>query len=148
MSSRRSRKARTRPARVKRAYALFLARARVVRVATADPSGRPHVVPVCAVFDSDRLWFATGKTGRKVSNLRANARCTVVADDYTEAWDALRGVMVEGTATIHVRNPRFRRVRRLLYAKYPQYPTDAALGETDSAVVEVVPTHVFAWGFE
>jgi nitroimidazol reductase NimA-like FMN-containing flavoprotein (pyridoxamine 5'-phosphate oxidase superfamily) len=117
-------------------------------VATADANGRPHVVPVCAVFDGGRLWFGTGRSGRKMSNLRANPRCTVVADDYTEAWDALRGVMVEGTATIHARNPRFRRARRLLYAKYPQYPTDAALGDTDSAVVEVVPTRVFAWGFE
>ena len=60
----------------------------------------------------------------------------------------LRGVMVDGTATIHRRNPRFRRARRLLYAKYPQYPTDAALGDTDSAIVEVVPTRIFAWGFE
>jgi nitroimidazol reductase NimA-like FMN-containing flavoprotein (pyridoxamine 5'-phosphate oxidase superfamily) len=116
-------------------------------VATADAAGRPHVVPVCAVFDGGRLWFGTGKTGRKMTNLRANPRCTVVADDYTEAWDALRGVMVEGTATIHVRNPRFRRARRLLYAKYPQYPTDAALGDGDSAIVEVTPTRVFAWGF-
>ena len=42
----------------------------------------------------------------------------------------------------------FRRIRRLLYAKYPQYPTDAALRDNDSAVVEVIPTRVFAWGFE
>jgi nitroimidazol reductase NimA-like FMN-containing flavoprotein (pyridoxamine 5'-phosphate oxidase superfamily) len=117
-------------------------------VATAAEAGRLHVVAVCAVLDGGRLWFGTGKTGRKMTNLRANPRCTVVADDYTEAWDALRGVMVEGTATIHVRNPRFRRARRLLYAKYPQYVTDAALGDRDSAIIEVTPTRVFAWGFD
>ena len=105
-------------------------------------------MPVCAVFDGGRLWFGTGKTGRKVANLRANARCTVVADDYTEAWDALRGVMVEGTATIHIRNPRFRRARRLLYAKYPQYSKEAALSPSDSVIVEVTPTHVFSWGLD
>jgi nitroimidazol reductase NimA-like FMN-containing flavoprotein (pyridoxamine 5'-phosphate oxidase superfamily) len=134
--------------RLRKAYAEFVARARVVRVATADARGLPHVVPVCAVVDGDRLWFGSGDDARKVRNLRANTRVTLVADDYSEAWDGLRGVMVAGTATIHGRGPRFRRARTLLYAKYPQYPTDAALDEGDSVIVEVTPTHVFAWGFD
>jgi len=134
--------------RLKKAYAEFVARARVVRVATADAQGLPHVVPVCAVVDGERLWFGSGDDARKVRNLRATPRVTLVADDYSEAWDGLRGVMVAGTATIHARGPRFRRARKLLYAKYPQYPTDAALDEGDSVIVEVTPTHVFAWGFD
>jgi nitroimidazol reductase NimA-like FMN-containing flavoprotein (pyridoxamine 5'-phosphate oxidase superfamily) len=133
---------------LKKAYAEFVARARVVRVATADARGVPHVVPVCVVVDGGRLWFGSGDDARKVRNLRANPRVTLVADDYSEAWDALRGVMVAGTAALHGRGPRFRRARRLLYAKYPQYPTEAALDEGDSVIVEVAPTHVFAWGFD
>jgi hypothetical protein len=46
------------------------------------------------------------------------------------------------------RGPRFRRLRALLYRKYPQYPAEAALEETDSVIVEVTPTHVFTWGLE
>lgn len=134
--------------RLKKAHAEFFTLARVVRVATADAQGVPHVVPVCAVVDGDRIWFGSGDDARKVNNLRANPRVTVVADDYTEAWDGLRGVMVTGEARLHARGPRFRRARRLLYAKYPQYESGAALEEDDSVVVEVAPTHVFAWGFE
>ncbi len=134
--------------RIRKAYVTFLERARVVRVATADPHGVPHVVPVCLVFDHDKVYFGTGKEGRKVTNLRANPRIALVADDYVEAWDALRGVMVAGTATLHARGPRFKRARSLLYAKFPQFPTDAALDVGDSLIVEVTPTHVFAWGFD
>src|SRR5437870_5404138 len=134
--------------RIKKAYVTFLERARVVRVATADSRGVPHVVPVCPVFDHEKLYFGTGKEGRKVTNLRASPRITLVADDYLEAWDALRGVMVTGTATLHARGPRFRRARALLYEKFPQYPTDAALDVRDSVIVEVTPTRVFGWGFE
>ena len=134
--------------RLRKAHAEFLARARVVRVATADAKGVPHVVPVCAVLDGGRIWFGTGDDARKLRNLRANRRVTVVADDYSEAWDGLRGVMVAGEARIHPRGPRFRRARKLLYAKYPQYESDAALEEDDSVVVEVTPTRVFAWGFD
>jgi PPOX class probable F420-dependent enzyme len=134
--------------RLKKAYADFLARARVVRVATADAGGVPHVVPVCAVVDGERLYFGTAEDARKVANLRANPRVSLVADDYTEAWAGLRGVMIVGTAILHARGPRFRRARKLLYAKYPQYEAEAALDEKDSIIVEVSPTRVFAWGFE
>ena len=68
----------------------------------------------------------------------------VSADDYTESWDRLRGVVVSGTARVHARNPTFRRIRRRLYAKYPQYPTEATLGDHDSVVVEITPRRIYA----
>ncbi len=134
--------------RLRRAHADFFALQRVAHVATADARGLPHVVPVCLVVADGRLYFASGKTGRKLDNLRANPQIAVSADDYSEAWSGLRGVVVDGTARIHARNPTFRRVRRLLYQKYPQYATDAALGDGDSVVVEVTPRRAFAWGFD
>ena len=70
------------------------------------------------------------------------------ADEYIEAWGRLRGVVVHGRRAVHARNPTFRRIRRRLYAKYPQYPAEAALGDRDSVVVEVTPRRVFAWGFD
>ena len=134
--------------RLRRAHADFLALHRVAHVATADARGVPHVVPVCLVVEEGRLYFASGKTGRKLRNLRANPHVAVSADDYTEAWGGLRGVVVQGTARVHERTPTFRRIRRRLYAKYPQYPTEAALGDTDSVVVEITPRRAYAWGFD
>lgn len=134
--------------RLRKAHLEFLGAARVVRVATADARGVPHVVPVCAVVADGRVYFGSGDDAKKVRTLRANPRATVVADDYSEAWAGLRGVMVAGDARLHARGPVFRRVRRLLYAKYPQYARDAALEEGDAVIVEVRPTRVFAWGFE
>ena len=134
--------------RLRRAHADFLALQRVAHVATADPRGVPHVVPVCLVVAAGRLYFATGKSGRKVANLRVNPEVAVSADEYTETWGRLRGVVVTGAARVHARNPTFRRIRRRLYAKYPQYPAEAAIGDRDSVVVEVTPRRVFAWGFD
>jgi nitroimidazol reductase NimA-like FMN-containing flavoprotein (pyridoxamine 5'-phosphate oxidase superfamily) len=134
--------------RLRKAHAEFLARQRVVHVATADARGAPHVVPVCAVLLDGRLYFGSGRTGRKVANLRANPRVAVSADDYSESWSGLRGVVVTGTARVVTGAARFRRIRRLLYAKYPQYPAESALDERDSVVIEVAPTGVFSWGFD
>jgi nitroimidazol reductase NimA-like FMN-containing flavoprotein (pyridoxamine 5'-phosphate oxidase superfamily) len=134
--------------RLRRAHADFLALQRVAHVATSDARGIPHVVPVCLVVEAGRLYFASGKTGRKIANLRAHPEVAVSVDEYTETWGRLRGVVVQGTARVHARNPTFRRIRRRLYLKYPQYPTEAALGDGDSIVIEITPRRVYAWGFD
>jgi PPOX class probable F420-dependent enzyme len=121
---------------------------RVCRVATAGADGAPHVVPVCYVLEDGKLYFGSGKDGRKVQNVRANPRIAVTVDLYSDGWAHLKGVMLQGTAAVIERGPRFRKVRALLYRKYPQYPDDAALDESDSVVVEITPTHVFSWGLD
>ena len=140
--------ARQRRARLTKTVADFVQWERVCRVATAGPSGVPHVVPVCHALANGKLYFGSGNDGRKAKNLAENPRVTVVIDAYSEAWSLLRGVMIQGRATVIARGPRFSRVRDLLYAKYPQYRREAALAPSDSVVVEVTPTHVFSWGFE
>jgi len=73
---------------------------------------------------------------------------TVTVDLYAEAWAHLKGAMIQGRARLVARGPLFRKVRARLYAKYPQYPREAALDESDSVIVEVTPTRVFTWGLK
>jgi hypothetical protein len=56
--------------------------------------------------------------------------------------------MVQGSAALIQGGPRFRKIRDLLYRKYPQYPKESALGERDSVIVEITPRRVSSWGFE
>ena len=121
---------------------------RVCRVATAGSSGMPHVVPVCHVLSRERLYVGSGADARKVLNLKENPQIALTVDVYSEAWSQLRGVTVQGRARLVDRGPEFRRVRDLLYAKYPQYRTEAALSPSDSVIVELIPSHVFAWGLD
>ena len=125
----------------------FMQSMRVMRVATVDSDGVPHNVPVCPVLDKDRIYFGTEREARKIRNIKANPRVTVVLDEYTEAWDYLRGVMIQGKARI-VTAAEFRRLRKQIYAKYPQYETQAALGERDSVIVEIKPERKFSWGLK
>ncbi len=133
--------------RLKKAEAEFIQWERVCRVATAGASGWPHSVPVCHVLAGGRIYFASGNDAKKVLNLQANPHVTVTVDLYSDAWENLKGVMVQGKVNLIDRGPRFRKIRQILYKKYPQYPIEAALDEKDSVVVEVTPTHVFSWGF-
>ncbi len=131
--------------RLTKAVARLVARERVCRIATAGRSRVPHVVPVCHVLADGKVYFASENGARKIANLRANPRAALTVDLYADEWSNLRGVMIQGTATLIERGPRFRKIRRLLYEKYPQYPEDAALDEGD-VIVEITPRHVFSWG--
>ena len=137
-----------RVARLPRKVAEFVAWERVCRVATAGEGGMPHLVPVCHVLANGRIYFGSGNDGRKVANIRENPRVTVTVDVYSDHWGTLRGAMIQGRARVVEPGGEFRRLRRLLYRKYPQYPDQSALGDDDSVIVEVTPSHVFSWGLE
>lgn len=134
--------------KLKKSMARLIEWERVCRVATVGEAGVPHVVPVCHILDDGKIYFATGRSGRKVLNLRANPRVAVVVDLYSDAWPHLKGAMVQGTAKLIDKGPRFRRIRAMLYRKYAQYQAEAAISESDSVIVEVTPTRAFAWGLD
>ena len=112
-----------------KATARLIERERVCRVATAGRRAMPHLVPVCQAVAGGKIYFASGNDGRKALNLAENPQVAVTVDLYSEDWAHLKGVM-------------------LLYKKYPQYPREAQLDESDSVVVEVTPTRVFTWGLK
>jgi len=134
--------------RLKKSLAKLIAWERVARVATASATGTPHLVPVCHVLADGKLYFASDAGARKVRNLKANPRIAVTVDLYSDDWSNLKGVMLQGTTRLIEKGPRFRKIRRLLYAKYPQYPDEAALEESEVVIVEVTPARVFSWGVE
>jgi nitroimidazol reductase NimA-like FMN-containing flavoprotein (pyridoxamine 5'-phosphate oxidase superfamily) len=134
--------------RLKKSVARLVQWQRVCRVATVDVRRRPHTVPVCHVLADGKLYFASGKDARKVRNVRAVPDVAVTVDLYSDDWAQLKGVVLQGTATVIEKGARFRKLRKLLYAKYPQYPEMAAIEERDSVIVEVTPTSVFSWGME
>ena len=125
----------------------FVRWGRVARMATVSADGRIHNVPVSPVLDGGTLLIATDTSSKKVRNLEANARVTLVFDEYAEMWDLLRGVVIEGGVRIVRDGEEFTRARALLYEKYRQYEVDSPIEETTSVILVVTPERVLSWGF-
>jgi PPOX class probable F420-dependent enzyme len=66
---------------------------RTGKLATASPSGKPHVAPVWFVVEGDDLLFTTAEQTVKGRNLRANphAALTVDVSEYPYAFAVVRG---------------------------------------------------------
>ncbi len=124
----------------------FIRSQRVARVATVGNGRKPHSVPVCIVFVSGRLYFASAKNARKVRNIRSHPTVALSFDQYSENWKHLAGVMIVGKGAIIDQGAAFRRVRQALYRKYKQYARIAPIEEGDSVIVSVSPTETFSWG--
>jgi PPOX class probable F420-dependent enzyme len=128
----------------------FLRDARVGRLATADASARPLVVPICFAFDGTRCFSAVDakpkrtRNLRRLSNIAANPHVSLVVDRWDEDWSQLCWVIVEGRAEVLTSGPEFARAIDLLVGKYPQYH-GLPLDRDGGAVVAITPERILAW---
>ena len=128
--------------------AAFVAGARTGALATTYPDGRPHVVPISAVLDLDRLVFATETDTQKVRNIDADPNVAICFDEYHEDWAQLKQVIVHGEAYVLDSGFEFERYRTLLYEKFPQYESSSPIVEGSSVIVEVRVDRVVSLGFD
>ena len=100
-----------------------LAAARIGRLATVTPAGRPHVVPVCFALADRRIFTAVDAKPKltsslaRLENVRATGRASLLVDHYEEDWSELWWVRVDGVAEVIGSE----RAIDVLAEKYAQY---------------------------
>ncbi|MBV8906106.1 MAG: TIGR03668 family PPOX class F420-dependent oxidoreductase [Acidobacteriia bacterium] len=132
----------------------ILKRARVARLATIDGPGRPHIVPICFVYDRQLIYTAIDNKPKRVAperlarleNIRASPRVALLIDEYGEDWSQLWYVLIRGKAKLIPQSAHDERSRaiRQLRAKYPQYARGMLPG--DALVIRIKPERITSWG--
>ena len=124
-----------------------LTTARVARLATTDPDGRPHLVPIVFALDGDTLYSAVDRKRkrssklRRIENARARPDVTILVDRYAEDWDSLWWIRLRGRARVLDGGAEYGRALALLRQKYSQYRDDPPAGP----VLAVDVTEVREW---
>lgn len=105
-----------------------VAAARVARLATADGSGTPHVVPIVFALDGDAIHTCvddkpkTTRRLRRLTDIAENPRVSVLVDHYSDDWSQLWWIRIDGIATIHDADTEAGATGLdALARKYPQY---------------------------
>ncbi|MFH8410720.1 TIGR03668 family PPOX class F420-dependent oxidoreductase [Streptomyces sp. NPDC018019] len=100
--------------------------ARVLRLATADADGRPHLVPATFVRRGEEIAIAVDskpKSNRNLKRLRniiENPAVSVLVDQYDDGWQHLWWVRADGDAAV-VDITSEARLTDALVERYPQY---------------------------
>jgi len=105
-----------------------VAAARVARLATADGSGTPHVVPIVFALDGDAIHTCvddkpkTTRRLRRLTDIAENPRVSVLVDHYSDDWSQLWWIRIDGIATVHDADTEAGATGLdALARKYPQY---------------------------
>jgi Pyridoxamine 5'-phosphate oxidase len=119
-------------------------------VATVRPDGRPHVMPVGAIWLEGSVYFTSGPGTRRAKNLADNPHCTITV--ATHDFD----LVIEGEATKVTDDAVIERIAEVYAAGgWPATVGDGGLVAEYSApsagpppwpVYEVTPTTIFALG--
>jgi PPOX class probable F420-dependent enzyme len=104
--------------------------ARVIRLATIDAGGSPHLVPItfAVVDDGAAVVFAvdhkpkTTTQLRRLANLTANPQVCLLADGWSEDWAQLWWARADGTAgVLPASDAQADAGVAALVGRYPQY---------------------------
>ena len=116
------------------------AAARVARLATIDPRGRPHLVPIVFAVDGDTVYSAVDDKPkrttelRRLGNVRAHPWVAVLVDHYDEDWSKLWWVRADGTGRVlDARTAEAEHAIMLLAERYPQQRAAGAVLAIDVA---------------
>ncbi len=128
----------------------LLTKARWGHLATADATGTPHVIPVCYAFDGQRIYSVLDQKPKRtapsrlkrVRNIQANPKVSLVVDHYEEDWPRLWYVLVQGEALMLENGREQQAAVRLLREKYQQY-LDMDIDQ--NPVIRITPNQVVSW---
>lgn len=129
----------------------FVRSARVARLASAAPDGRPHVIPVCfEVMDGSVYIGLDAKPKsvdalrlRRVRNIVSNPQVALIVDRYDDDWAKLGYALITASATLELDERERAAAVRALKLKYPQYQT---MLPDDACVIKLTPIRVTTWG--
>lgn len=125
----------------------------LIHIGTVDDKGEPNVFPTGYYFDSDsdKIYIATPKKSKKVSNLRVRSIVSYCIDDPNPPYKGVRG---KGMVKIHEdMNYNMAIVKKLLMSRMGSLEDPMSkwlLSETEKGnevILEITPSYYSTWDF-
>jgi PPOX class probable F420-dependent enzyme len=116
--------------------------ARIARLATVDAGGQPHLVPLCFTLIGARIVSVVDAKPkrsvklRRLANIWAQPRVSVLVDEYDEDWTRLWWVRADGAARVVEEGIDRDDAVAALQAKYPQYEAQPPGGPVIEILVD------------
>jgi uncharacterized protein YhbP (UPF0306 family) len=123
---------------IKRLIADYLAKHNVLTLATVTPENKPLAHTVEYVSDGTIVYFATSKSTRKIRDILQNPYIGYTVDEDYKNWLTIKGVQIEGIATVLSAKEEIDHAAGLYIGKFPfvaQFPPNPEM-----VFVKIMPT--------
>lgn len=127
----------------------FIKTQKILRIATIDTKGNPHIVPVWYNYESDKFYIGTNTRTIKAKNVKQNPKVSFCIDVGINA-PKIFGVMGIGKARLILEDNRVRLVAKKILLRYfkslKNKSAQKLLKDTD-CVIEITPKKITTWKF-
>lgn len=127
----------------------FIKTQKILRLATIDPKGNPHIIPVWYDYINGKFYIGTNTRTTKARNIKKNPRVSFCIDVGIRSPDIF-GIMGIGRAKLILENKRVQPVAKKILRRYfkslKNKSAQQLLDNTD-CVIEITPKKLTSWKF-
>jgi len=127
----------------------FLKSQKILRLATIDSSGNPHIVPVWYLYDNNKFYVGTNTKTRKAKNIKENSKVSFCIDTGIKSPDIV-GVMGTGRAKLILKMDKVKQLAENILLRYfknlKNQSAQQLLNQTD-CIIEIIPEKITNWKY-
>ena len=127
----------------------FLKSQKILRLATIDSSGNPHIVPVWYIYTNKKFYIGTNTKTKKAKNIKKNSKISFCIDTGIKS-PGIFGVMGVGRARLILKTDKVEVLaKRILLRYFKNLENQSAqqlLNQTD-CVIEITPKNITNWKY-
>ena len=124
----------------------LLRRGRLLHLATTDPEGMPHVVPVWYMYRDARIYVGTNTSTVKAQNILRTGRAAACLDEGVHS--PLYGVMIRGRAKLITEKERVQKLGAAILLRYfdsLEGPSAKRLLADTDCIIMITPEKFTDW---
>ncbi|HSA98189.1 MAG TPA: pyridoxamine 5'-phosphate oxidase family protein [Candidatus Nitrosotenuis sp.] len=128
--------------------AKFLKEQKILRLATVDRSGNPHLVPVWYDYTGAKFHIGTNTKTKKAKNIQKNSKVCFCVDDGV--WSPIHGVMGNGSAKLILQEGTVKKIAKKILLRYFENLEDESakqLLDNTNCIIEIVPSKITTWEY-
>ena len=127
----------------------FLRKQKILRLATIDKKGIPHVVPVWYLYGGKKFFIGTNTRTQKVRNLKRNKKVSFCVDVGVNS-PQIYGIMATGLANLILGEEQVTKLGKRILLKYfktLENKSAKELLEDTNCIIEIIPKRFSVWNY-
>ena len=127
----------------------FIKKQKILRLATIDAKGIPHIVPVWYSYNSGKFYVGTNTRTKKAKNLKKNKRIAFCIDEGIRSPN-IYGIMETGIANLIVEKNKVSRIAKKILLRYFRTLENKSAQEIlddTNCIIEITPKELSVWSY-